>query len=63
MIINCIADIKKAMKEQPNALYMRLINERLDQALKSYYADLSHKFDSLENKATTNAAKVLKRIM
>lgn len=63
MIEDCIKEVKRAMKENPNELFTKLVYLRLEVALKAYYQDLSDKFNSLENQAITNAPRVLKKIM
>lgn len=63
MIIDCINDIKKASNENSQELFARLINDRLQLALKSYYDDLSSKFNMFENQAETNSTRVLKKLI
>lgn len=63
MINDCINEIKQAAKQNPNELFSMLVKSRLQLALKSYYADLSNKFNTLENQALDNSAKVFKKLI
>lgn len=63
VINNCIKEIKEAMKENPQELYKRRVEERLNLALKNYYADLSSKMDSIELYAENNPDKVMKKLI
>lgn len=46
MILHIIKDLSEMRGISPNSLFKKLISERLDVALKSYYSDLIYKFDS-----------------
>lgn len=46
MIIHIIKELFEMRGISPNKLFEKLISERLDLALKSYYSDLIYKFDS-----------------
>ena len=57
-----IQDIKTESKINNKKLFVSKINERLDLALKSYYADLSYKINTYENAAIVNNLKVAKKL-
>lgn len=63
MIEDCINDIKVARKESPSKLFARLVNDRLQLALKSYYSDLTNKFGIFESQSEKNASKVMKKLI
>lgn len=39
-ITKILKEIRNAMKEQPQVLFARLVNERLNKAVEMYYKDL-----------------------
>lgn len=63
VIDNCILEIKNAAKEDPKKLYKRRVEERLNFALKNYYADLSSKMNSIENHFENNPEKIMKKLV
>ena len=48
-IWHILDDIKNCAKESPQTLFARLVNERLDMAIKSYYSDLTYNFSMYGN--------------
>lgn len=48
-ILHILNDIKNCAKETPQMLFIRLINERLNKAIESYYSDLSYNFSMYGN--------------
>ena len=64
MITTIIEDIKEALKETPSQLYIRLIRERLDLALVSYYHDISLSSNYYENLSEKkDILKVVKKVL
>ena len=63
IVLNSINEIKTAAKENPRELFARLVQERLQLALKSYYADLTSKSDTLENRAESNTLDIMKKLV
>lgn len=64
MITTIIEDIKEALKETPSQLYIRLIRERLDLALVSYYHDISLSSNYYENLSEKkDILKVVKKVI
>ena len=64
MITTIIEDIKDALKETPSQLYIRLIRERLDLALVSYYHDISLSSNYYENLSEKkDILKVVKKVI
>lgn len=51
MIVDIINEIKEFSKEPKEKLFERLIQERLQLAVESYYSDLNSKFDYYYNKS------------
>lgn len=58
-----INDIREASKESPKDLYSRLISERLQLAVKTYYKDLSYRLIDIDSKLETNVIKVAKQVL
>lgn len=54
MIQEIIKDINERMKESPNELYIRLVNERLDKSLQNYYKDITSLTMSYDNWISDN---------
>ena len=64
MIENIIEDLVKASHDTPFQLYMRLIGERLDKSLSSYYHDLTLQSNYVENVAAEkDILKVVKKVI
>ena len=62
MIKDILNDILLASKESPANLYERLIKERLQLALKSYYSDLTLKFNTYLDEADKNLIRTVKKL-
>ena len=62
MIKDVLIDILLASKESPANLYERLIKERLQLALKSYYSDLTSKFNTYLDEADKNLIRTVKKL-
>lgn len=62
MIKDILNDILLASKESPANLYERLIKERLQLALKSYYSDLTSKFNTYLDEADKNLIRTVKKL-
>ena len=62
MIKDILSDILLASKESPANLYERLIKERLQLALKSYYSDLTSKFNAYLDEADKNLIRTVKKL-
>lgn len=62
MIKDILNDILLASKESPTNLYERLIKERLQLALKSYYSDLTSKFNTYLDEADKNLIRTVKKL-
>lgn len=62
MIKDILSDILLASKESPANLYERLIKERLQLALKSYYSDLTSKFNTYLDEADKNLIRTVKKL-
>lgn len=62
-IVDIINEIKNASIENPQSLFARLIQERLQLALKSYYTDLINKSNTFENQAETNTIRVMRKLI
>lgn len=64
MISDILNDIKETNRETPSQLFIRLIKERLDQALISYYHDISSMVDYYENLSESkNILKVVRKVI
>lgn len=63
MIKDIISDIKVAAKENKHDLFTRLIDERLQLALKTYYKDLNSKFEQYTNYIETNTLLAAKKLI
>ena len=64
MLETILNDIKEASKETPSQLYIRLIRERLDVALVSYYHDITLKTNYYENiTESKDILKVVKKVI
>lgn len=63
MVLDCIETIKAAAKTSPQELYANLVQERLQLAVKSYYADLIAKSNMVENRAEVNSVTTMKRLL
>ena len=62
MIKDILNDILLASKGSPANLYERLIKERLQLALKSYYSDLTSKFNTYLDEADKNLIRTVKKL-
>ena len=62
MIKDILNDILLASKESSANLYERLIKERLQLALKSYYSDLTSKFNTYLDEADKNLIRTVKKL-
>ena len=62
MIKDILNGILLASKESPANLYERLIKERLQLALKSYYSDLTSKFNTYLDEADKNLIRTVKKL-
>lgn len=62
MILRIIEDIKNSYKETPQQLYSRLIKERLELALKSYYHDIDLKASYVINSGK-DSLSIMKKVI
>ena len=58
MIASIIEEIKECLKEPKDALFERLIQERLHLAIESYYSDLNSKFDYYYSKSQSKISYI-----
>ena len=63
MILDIINDLKVKGKENKHELFARLVDDRLQLAIKAYYKDLNSKFEQYTNYIESNALAAAKKLI
>lgn len=63
MLVDLIKELESLKVESPTKLFERLVSERLDMALKSYYSDLSSKYDYYARMIENDEIRTIKRLL
>lgn len=62
MLLKILKEIEESYREPPDKLYARLVAERLDKALESYYHDIDLKTRSVLH-SDDDVLKIVKKVV